>query len=141
MITGQRLFLALSICAVVVLLAFAVVADETTGAQSPEEIIRQLTPRGLPHMGTTAPAGPNPAISPANVPSAAPAPASSQPYRVSVIRSAATVPRVVLRRREIAVIGSFTGNRFSVMGREEVPMTLRRHIDGVAGQLTGRWRM
>jgi outer membrane protein OmpA-like peptidoglycan-associated protein len=65
-------------CAVVVLPALRAVADETTGAQSPEEIIRQLTPRGLPHMGTTSPAGPNPAISPTNAPSALPAPVSSE---------------------------------------------------------------
>jgi outer membrane protein OmpA-like peptidoglycan-associated protein len=78
MITGQRMLLALLTCAVVVLPAFRGVADDTTGAQSPEEIIRQLTPRGLPHTGTTAPAGPNPAISPANAPSAPPAPVSSE---------------------------------------------------------------
>jgi outer membrane protein OmpA-like peptidoglycan-associated protein len=77
MITGQRMLLAALICAVVVLPAFRAVGDETTGAQSPEEIIRQLSPRGLPHMGTTGPAGPNPAISPANAPSAPPAPVSS----------------------------------------------------------------
>src|SRR5215467_12075046 len=64
-------------CAVVALPACKAVADEATGAQSPEEIIRQLTPRGLPHMGTTASAGPNPAISPANAPSAPQAPVSS----------------------------------------------------------------
>ena len=82
MMTGYRMLLAALTCAVVVLpAAFRAVADEATGAQSPEEIIRQLTPptpRGLPHMGTTAPAGPNPAISPANVPSASPAPLSSE---------------------------------------------------------------
>ena len=77
MVTGYRMLLALLTCAVVVSPALRAVADETTGAQSPEEIIRQLTPRGLPHMGTTAPAGPNPAVSPANVPSALPAPVSS----------------------------------------------------------------
>jgi len=82
MMTGYRMLLAALTCAVVVLpAAFRAVADEATGAQSPEEIIRQLTPptpRGLPHMGTTAPAGPNPAISPANAPSASPAPLSSE---------------------------------------------------------------
>ena len=78
MIIGQRMLLTLMTCAVVVLPALRAVADETTGAQSPEEIIRQLTPRGLPHMGTTAPAGPNPAISPANAPSVAPVPVSSE---------------------------------------------------------------
>ena len=74
MMTGYRMLFALLTCAVVALPAFSAVADEATGAQSPEEIIRQLTPRGLPHMGTTAPAGPNPAISPANAPSALPVP-------------------------------------------------------------------
>lgn len=77
MITGQRVLLALLTCAAVLVTAFGAVADEATGAQSPEEIIRQLTPRGLPHMGTTAPAGPNPAISPANAPAASQAPVSS----------------------------------------------------------------
>ena len=76
--TGHRMLFAVLTCAVVVLPALRAVADETTGAQSPEEIIRQLTPRGLPHMGTTAPAGPNPAISPANAPSVAPVPVSSE---------------------------------------------------------------
>jgi outer membrane protein OmpA-like peptidoglycan-associated protein len=65
-------------CAVVVLPAFRAVADEATGVQSPEQIIRQLTPRGLPHVGTTAPAGPNPAISPANASSALPTPVSNE---------------------------------------------------------------
>jgi outer membrane protein OmpA-like peptidoglycan-associated protein len=78
MITGHRMLLAMLTCAVVVLPAFRAVADEAAGAQSPEEIIRQLTPRGLPHMGTTSPAGPNPAISPANAPSAPQAPVSSE---------------------------------------------------------------
>jgi outer membrane protein OmpA-like peptidoglycan-associated protein len=78
MITGRRMLLAAVICVAVLVTAFGVVADEPTGTRSPEEIIRQLTPRGLPHMGTTAPAGPNPAISPANAPSAAPAPVSSE---------------------------------------------------------------
>ena len=78
MITGRRMLLAAVICVAVLVTAFGVVADEPTGTRSPEEIIRQLTPRGLPHMGTTAPAGPNPAISPANAPSAMPAPASSE---------------------------------------------------------------
>ena len=76
MITGRRMLIALVACAVVALPVFRAVADEATGAQSPEEIIRQLTPRGLPHMGTTAPAGPNPAISPVNAPAAMPAPVS-----------------------------------------------------------------
>ena len=78
MITRHRMILAVLTCAVVALPAFMAVADEAAGAQGPEEIIRQLTPRGLPHMGTTAPAGPNPAISPANAPSAPPAPMSSE---------------------------------------------------------------
>ena len=30
---------------------FRAVADEAAGAQSPEDIIRQLTSRGLPHIG------------------------------------------------------------------------------------------
>ena len=77
MITPHRMLLAMLICAVIALPALRAAADEATGAQSPEEIIRQLTPRGLPHMGTTAPAGPNPAISPANAPAAMPAPVSS----------------------------------------------------------------
>ena len=78
MITGQRMLLALLTCAIVVLPAVGAVAAEAAGAQSPEEIIRQLTPRGLPHMGTTAPMGPNPAISPANAASALPAPVPSE---------------------------------------------------------------
>ena len=78
MITRHRMLLAVLTCAVLVLPAFGAVGDEAIGAQSPEEIIRQLTPRGLPHMGTTAPAGPNPAISPANAPSVAPVPVSSE---------------------------------------------------------------
>jgi outer membrane protein OmpA-like peptidoglycan-associated protein len=72
------MLLAVLTCAVLVLPAFGAVGDEAIGAQSPEEIIRQLAPRGLPHMGTSAPAGPNPAISPANAPSALPAPVSSE---------------------------------------------------------------
>jgi outer membrane protein OmpA-like peptidoglycan-associated protein len=78
MMAGYRMLLALLTCTVVALPALSAVADEVSGAQSPEEIIRQLAPRGLPHMGTTAPAGPNPAISPANAPSAPPAPVSSE---------------------------------------------------------------
>jgi OmpA-OmpF porin, OOP family len=77
MITGRRMLLALLTCAVVALPAFRAVADDATGAQSPEEIIRQLTPRGLPQMGTTPPAGSKPAISPANAPSAPPVPVPS----------------------------------------------------------------
>jgi outer membrane protein OmpA-like peptidoglycan-associated protein len=74
MMTGRRMLLAAVTWAAALVTAFGVVADEATGTQSPEEIIRQLTPRGLPHMGTTAPMGPNPAISPANAPSAQPVP-------------------------------------------------------------------
>jgi outer membrane protein OmpA-like peptidoglycan-associated protein len=103
-ITGQRMLRAVLTCAVLVLPAFGAVADQATGAQSPEEIIRQLTPRGLPHMGSTAPAGPNPAISPANVPSAAPAPVSSEhnnpptePVVSNPLSTPAAHPSVTLR--------------------------------------------
>ena len=103
MMTGRRMLLALLTCAIVVP-AFSAVADEAAGTQSPEEIIRQLTPRGLPHMGTTAPAGPNPAISPANAPSAPPAPVSSthdnpprEPVGSTPLPAPAVHPSVTLR--------------------------------------------
>jgi outer membrane protein OmpA-like peptidoglycan-associated protein len=101
MITRHRMLLALMTCAVVALPAFRAVADEATGSQSPEEIIRQLTPRGLPHMGTTKPVGPNPAISPANAPSGPQAPVSSEhsnpPTEPESSNPAAAHPSVTLR--------------------------------------------
>jgi OmpA-OmpF porin, OOP family len=78
MITGHRLLLALLTCGAIVATAFGAVAQSATGAQGPEEIIRQLTPRGLPKLGTT-PAGPNPAFFPADAPSGQTVPESREP--------------------------------------------------------------
>ena len=104
MMTGHRILFAVLTCAAIIGTAFGAGAQSGTGAQSPEEIIRQLTPRGLPHMGTTAPAGPNPAISPANAPSAPPAPVSSthdnpprEPVGSTPLPAPAVHPSVTLR--------------------------------------------
>ena len=65
MITGHRMLLALLTCAAIVVTSLGAVAQTTTGAQSPEEIGRQLKSRGLP-IGAEQ-AQPNSAGSPDNV--------------------------------------------------------------------------
>ena len=60
-----------------VVTASGAVAESATGAQSPEEIGRQLTTRGLPSF-LTVPSQPNPAVSSANLPSVPPLPGSRE---------------------------------------------------------------
>jgi outer membrane protein OmpA-like peptidoglycan-associated protein len=51
MATGHRTLLAALACAAIVITAFGALADALTGAKGPEEIGRELKPRGLP-LGT-----------------------------------------------------------------------------------------
>lgn len=90
MITGHRMLLAVLTYAAIVVTGSSAVADNATGAQSPEEIGRQLKFRGLPSLGP-APVGPNPAVSPANLSSSPPVPASRE-YISRPIQPAASPP-------------------------------------------------
>jgi outer membrane protein OmpA-like peptidoglycan-associated protein len=93
MMTGHQMLLAFSACAAIAGTACGAAAQSATGAQTPEEIIRQLTPRGLPKLGT---AEPNPAFSPANLPSPT-SEHSSPPARPAELAAPAEYPKVTLR--------------------------------------------
>jgi OmpA-OmpF porin, OOP family len=73
MTSRHRAFLFLFTSLAIAATAFSAVADNLTGAQSPEQIGQQLKTRGLPVLGTVPPPA-NPAISAANAPSVAPLP-------------------------------------------------------------------
>src|SRR5262249_20583371 len=94
--TGHQMLLAVSACVVIAGTACGALAQNAIGAQSPEEIIRQLTPRGLPRLGT---AEPNPAISPANLPSPTSERSSppAQPADSRPLAAPAEYPKVTLR--------------------------------------------
>jgi outer membrane protein OmpA-like peptidoglycan-associated protein len=77
MITRRQMLVAALTCASIVVTVTGAVADNATGILSPEEISRQLKPRGVPNMGTV-PVQPNPAVSPVNAPSVSPVPGSRE---------------------------------------------------------------
>jgi hypothetical protein len=105
MTSRHRAFLFLFTWLAIAATAFGAVADNLTGAQSPEEIGQQLKTRGLPVLGTVPPPA-NPAISPTNAPSVAPLPETrkhlARPIRAAAPpRSAVSHPSVTLKANHL----------------------------------------
>jgi outer membrane protein OmpA-like peptidoglycan-associated protein len=125
------MLLALLTCAAVVVTSFGAVAQTATGPQSPEEIGRQLKTRGLPTLGTV-PAQSNPALSPANLPSAAPVPephattARPRPPAAPPPPPAATAPPSVTLRAITFEFGSAQLKPQSIVELRNLGIALNR---------------